>query len=120
MFWTMTENSKLPGELHHLHQPLIILLQLRVGGRPFSARCDRFGRSREEEESGRHEANSGWVSMNPNSYSRQKLLSFSDEIISSTILVGGDQDTSTTPAWAKDGSFMVYRIYEQRVPEFIS
>nr|UPX44799.1 dye-decolorizing heme-containing peroxidase [Penicillium camemberti] len=37
-----------------------------------------------------------------------------------TILVGGDQDTSTTPAWAKDGSFMVYRIYEQRVPEFIS
>lgn len=35
------------------------------------------------------------------------------------ILVGGDQDTSTTPEWAKDGSFMVFRTYEQRVPEFI-
>ncbi|CAI7636533.1 unnamed protein product [Penicillium crustosum] len=34
------------------------------------------------------------------------------------IFVGHEGDESKTPAWAKDGSFMVFRIYEQLVPEF--
>ncbi|KAJ5143325.1 Dyp-type peroxidase [Penicillium bovifimosum] len=35
------------------------------------------------------------------------------------ILVGGDEDDGSHPAWAKDGSFMVFRTYEQKVPEFV-
>ncbi|CAG8282686.1 unnamed protein product [Penicillium salamii] len=34
------------------------------------------------------------------------------------IIVGGEGDESNHPDWAKDGSFMVFRIYEQLVPEF--
>ncbi|CAG7969545.1 unnamed protein product [Penicillium olsonii] len=34
------------------------------------------------------------------------------------IIVGGEGDESDHPEWAKDGSFMVFRIYEQLVPEF--
>ncbi|CAI7648802.1 unnamed protein product [Penicillium glandicola] len=34
------------------------------------------------------------------------------------ILVGHEGDESNNPEWAKDGSFMVFRIYEQLVPEF--
>ncbi|KAJ5634943.1 uncharacterized protein N7484_008256 [Penicillium longicatenatum] len=34
------------------------------------------------------------------------------------IFVGNEGDDSKHPAWAKDGSFMVFRIYEQLVPEF--
>ncbi|CAI7600799.1 unnamed protein product [Penicillium palitans] len=34
------------------------------------------------------------------------------------IFVGHEGDESKTPKWAKDGSFMVFRIYEQLVPEF--
>ncbi|KAJ5761123.1 hypothetical protein N7520_008279 [Penicillium odoratum] len=36
-----------------------------------------------------------------------------------TILVGGEGDQSNHPAWAKEGSFMVFRTYEQRTPEFV-
>ncbi|KAJ5294320.1 hypothetical protein PENANT_c006G02996 [Penicillium antarcticum] len=36
-----------------------------------------------------------------------------------TILVGGEGDEGNHPAWAKEGSFMVFRTYEQRTPEFI-
>ncbi|KAJ5787332.1 hypothetical protein N7457_002322 [Penicillium paradoxum] len=34
------------------------------------------------------------------------------------IIVGNEGDESNHPEWAKDGSFMVFRIYEQLVPEF--
>ncbi|KAJ5471258.1 hypothetical protein N7530_008615 [Penicillium desertorum] len=34
------------------------------------------------------------------------------------IFVGHEGDESKHPKWAKDGSFMVFRIYEQLVPEF--
>ncbi|KAJ5920244.1 hypothetical protein N7516_011102 [Penicillium verrucosum] len=34
------------------------------------------------------------------------------------IFVGHEGDEQKTPKWAKDGSFMVFRIYEQLVPEF--
>ncbi|CAG8256391.1 unnamed protein product [Penicillium nalgiovense] len=34
------------------------------------------------------------------------------------IFVGSEGDESKHPKWAKDGSFMVFRIYEQLVPEF--
>ncbi|KAJ5400934.1 hypothetical protein N7465_011423 [Penicillium sp. CMV-2018d] len=36
------------------------------------------------------------------------------------IFVGheGDENKNKSPEWAKDGSFMVFRIYEQLVPEF--
>lgn len=34
------------------------------------------------------------------------------------IIVGNERDGSKHPEWAKDGSFMVFRIYEQLVPEF--
>ncbi|KAJ5238116.1 hypothetical protein N7489_008207 [Penicillium chrysogenum] len=34
------------------------------------------------------------------------------------IFVGSEGDESKNPEWAKDGSFMVFRIYEQLVPEF--
>ncbi|KAJ5229678.1 hypothetical protein N7489_010386 [Penicillium chrysogenum] len=37
-----------------------------------------------------------------------------------TILVGGEGDQSNHPAWAKEGSFMVFRTYEQRTPEFVA
>ncbi|CAI7625654.1 unnamed protein product [Penicillium glandicola] len=37
-----------------------------------------------------------------------------------TILVGGEGDESNHPAWAKEGSFMVFRTYEQRTPEFVA
>ncbi|OQE27996.1 hypothetical protein PENFLA_c005G10315 [Penicillium flavigenum] len=36
-----------------------------------------------------------------------------------TILVGGEGYKNNYPAWAKDGSFMVFRTYEQRTPEFV-
>lgn len=36
----------------------------------------------------------------------------------SVFIVGHEGDESKTPKWAKDGSFMVFRIYEQLVPEF--
>ncbi|KAJ5461244.1 Dyp-type peroxidase [Penicillium daleae] len=36
-----------------------------------------------------------------------------------TILVGCDEDKTKYPGWAKEGSFMVYRVYEQRTPEFV-
>ncbi|KAJ5672381.1 hypothetical protein N7507_001508 [Penicillium longicatenatum] len=35
-------------------------------------------------------------------------------------LIGHEGDKSETPKWAKDGSFMVFRIYEQLVPEFFN
>jgi deferrochelatase/peroxidase EfeB len=40
--------------------------------------------------------------------------------LASTILVGGEGDQSNHPAWAKEGSFMVFRTYEQRTPEFVA
>ncbi|KAJ5948649.1 hypothetical protein N7454_001956 [Penicillium verhagenii] len=36
-----------------------------------------------------------------------------------TILVGTNGDQANHPAWAKEGSFMVFRTYEQRTPEFV-
>ncbi|KAI2722520.1 hypothetical protein CBS147332_3449 [Penicillium roqueforti] len=36
------------------------------------------------------------------------------------ILVGGEGDQGNHPAWANEGSFMVFRTYEQRTPEFVA
>lgn len=44
--------------------------------------------------------------------------SVSNYWILSVILVGNKGDEGGHPAWAKDGSFMVFRTYEQKVPEF--
>lgn len=38
----------------------------------------------------------------------------------SAILVGGEGDQGNHPAWANEGSFMVFRTYEQRTPEFVA
>lgn len=38
--------------------------------------------------------------------------------ITSVFFIGGDDDYSNQPAWAKDGSFMVFRRLRQLVPEF--
>ena len=73
-------------------------------------RC-KSGRSQE-----RPKANPGWVSSRLPDQMPVDLIA---DDFASTILVGGEGDQGNHPAWANEGSFMVFRTYEQRVPEFV-